>query len=333
VLTRDACHFAERGVTESDLARLAAAHQAVMHRTIPLAAVQGQAARLHDELLRPLLPFLAGQRVVVFVPDGPLQSVAFASLWDRRSRRYLVEDHVVVTAPSGSAYAWAASRAIELGPQRLSRALVVGNPRLETGLGRGLASLPAAEAEASDIAGLYQHPRVLVGARATKAAFLDGTRDSEVVHFAGHADSGAGSKPASLLFAPDDGQGDSGALRLSDLGGARLPRTRVVVLAACGTAAGAISRSEGLLSLGRPFLAAGVPSVVASLWDVDDEITRRFFVAFHRSLLAGQDPLLALRQTQLDLLRGHGGALAHPAAWAGFVAMGALDPRSLALPS
>jgi CHAT domain-containing protein len=103
----------------------------------------------------------------------------------------------------------------------------------------------------------------------------------------------------------------------------------VVVLAACRTAAGAVSRVEGALSLGRPFLAAGVPNVVASLWDIDDAVSRRFFVSFHRSLLEEGDPLLALRNAQIAFIHGDDTSLAHPASWAPFICMGGLDPHSL----
>jgi CHAT domain-containing protein len=74
--------------------------------------------------------------------------------------------------------------------------------------------------------------------------------------------------------------------------------------------------------MARPFLAAGVPSVVASLWDVDDAVSRAFFVPFHRALASGGDPLVVLQQTQIASLRSRDGWLAHPASWAGFVSMG-----------
>ena len=103
----------------------------------------------------------------------------------------------------------------------------------------------------------------------------------------------------------------------------------MVVLAACRTAAGAVSRVEGTLGLGRPFLAAGVPYVVASLWDIDDSVSRRFFITFHRALLSGGDPVVALRAAQIALLRSGDPSLAHPASWAAFVSMGGLDTHSL----
>ena len=103
-----------------------------------------------------------------------------------------------------------------------------------------------------------------------------------------------------------------------------------MVLAGCRTAAGAISSTEGALSLGRPFLAAGVPSVVASLWDIDDAVSRRFFVTFHRALRVLGEPLLALQQAQISLLRDGDPSYARPASWAAFVCMGGLDRRKVA---
>jgi len=157
-------------------------------------------------------------------------------------------------------------------------------------------------------------------------------QNKQVVHFAGHAVNGDAPWTARLLLAPDQHRSGSGALYLYELYGRDFSHTRVVVLAACRTAAGPVSRLEGALSLARPFLAAGVPSVVASLWDIDDAVSRSFFVAFHRALLVEGDPVLALRQTQIALLRDADPSLAHPASWAGFVCVGGLDHRTLARP-
>ena len=179
------------------------------------------------------------------------------------------------------------------------------------------------------MARLYEHATLLIGREATKSRFLESARTSGIVHYAGHAVPDATLFLPRLLLAPDARTADSGVLDLRGLDGNALPRTRLVVLAACRTAAGVVSRSEGTLSLARPFLAAGVPNVVASLWDVDDALSRRFFVAFHRALLADGEPLSALRRVQTAFLRDADPTLAHPATWAAFLALGGLDPRVL----
>jgi CHAT domain-containing protein/tetratricopeptide (TPR) repeat protein len=326
VLTRDASRFVERPTTGSELGRLVAAHVAAVEERAALPVVRARAARLHDELVRPLAPFIRSSLALVFVGDHTLSRVAFASLWDREAGRYLVEDHLVGLAPSGTVFvrATAASTGRADGPA--PAALVVGNPRLDPEM--GLPSLPEAEREATDVARLYARSERLTGSAATKAAFLERLPESRVVHFAGHGASGDVPWSARLHFAPDPP--DRGALFLHELDGRSLPHTRLVVLAACHTAAGAPSSVEGALSLARPFLAAGVPNVVGSLWAVDDAVGRRFFVAFHRHLLDGGEPVLALRRTQLSLLGDGDPVLSHPASWASFVALGGLDPRTLA---
>ena len=328
-LTRDGSHFIERSLPAAELSRLVAAYRAAIEGRAPLDVVRRTAARLHDELVRPIIQSFASQRALIFIPDGILQSVPFAGLWDRQTGRYLVEDYVLGVAPSGTVFARASSGA-GAPHDAAPRALIVGNPQLDRGLWTGLSSLPGAEAEAEEIAGLYATPELLTGSAATKAAFLKSARTSQVVHFAGHAAVNADApSSARLLFAPDPRRDDSGALYLRELPRDGFPRTRLVVLAACRTAAGAVSRVEGALSLGRPFLAAGVPDVVASLWDIDDVVSRRFFVAFHRALLAEGDPVLALRKAQIALLRGDDVSLAHPASWAAFICMGGLESHSL----
>jgi CHAT domain-containing protein len=92
---------------------------------------------------------------------------------------------------------------------------------------------------------------------------------------------------------------------------------RLVVLAGCRTAVGRIRRGEGVVSLASGFVAAGVPNVVATLWDLDDEAGRELFTEFHRAIVAGATPTDALRRAQLRLLRAGAGSLASPSAWAG----------------
>jgi len=328
-LDREGSHFIERPLPAAELSRLVAANRAAIEGPAPQEAVRRTAARLHDELVRPILPFIASQRALVFLPDGVLQSVAFAALWNRQTRHYLVEDYLLGAAPSGTAFV-RASAAATTPHNAAPHAVIVGNPQFDRQIWAGLSNLPGAEAEAAEISGLYPSSELLLGNRATKVAFLASIRGSDVVHFAGHAATDTDAPSAGrLLFAPDPATADSGALYLHELGRRNLPRTRVVVLAACRTAAGAVSRVEGALSLGRPFLAAGVPDVVASLWDIDDAVSRRFFVSFHRALLVEGDPLLALRKAQIAFLHGDDASLAHPASWAPFICMGGLDPHSL----
>jgi len=330
VVARDSLRLVEHPLEGDDLPRRVAAHEAAVEGRANVSLLRQEAASLFDHLIRPLEPVLGNPRVLMLIPDRVLQPVAFASLWDRRTGRFLVEDYVVGMAPSGSVFVRASAAGVAARRRNTTLSLLaVANPKFNRSRWPGLPDLPGAAIEAGEIAGLYENATLLTGAKATRSGFLLGARHKGVVHFAGHAVQGDASSPGRLVLAPERDGPESDALDLYDLRSGSFPATRAVVLAGCRTGAGSVSRIEGTLSMARPFLAAGVPSVVAALWDVDDATSREFFVAFHRSLIAVGDPLKALQLTQRAFLKDKDPWLAHPATWAGYVAIGGIAERSL----
>jgi hypothetical protein len=81
------------------------------------------------------------------------------------------------------------------------------------------------------------------------------------------------------------------------------------------------------MSLSRAFAYAGVPSLVVSLWAVDDCATATLMEGFYRHLAAGLPKDEALRRAKLDYLAESGPLESHPFFWAGFVHAG--DPAPL----
>ena len=57
----------------------------------------------------------------------------------------------------------------------------------------------------------------------------------------------------------------------------------LVVLSACETGYGAYKKGEGIISLGRSFMYAGVPALVVSLWSVNDVSTSVLMQFFMRT--------------------------------------------------
>jgi CHAT domain-containing protein len=95
---------------------------------------------------------------------------------------------------------------------------------------------------------------------------------------------------------------------------------RLAVLSACETGSGRILSGEGVLGLSSAFLGAGVPTVVASLWSVADEVTTTLMERFYLELSFGHDPATALALAQNAIQSDP--ATAHPFHWAGFVVVG-----------
>lgn len=324
------------------LARHAVGHQrlAALARA---AASTGPEARpalraLYDALIAPVrsaLPSSPGALVTV-IPHGPLFRVSFAALQDRRGR-YLLEDFRLHYASSVGALAATPRPRHGGGP-----ALVVAdpeNPAVPPGspANTRLQPLPAARQEARSLRTLLR-PRqvdVLMARAATEGHVRAALHDASVVHLATHGVVSDDAPWTSFLALRAGGASgdDDGRLTAAELYDLSLTAD-LVVLGACRSAVGP-ETGDGLTGLTRGFFAAGVPSVVASLWDVPDETTARLQPAFYRQWLRSASPSEALRTAQLALLRDlrAGRVVAqtaagpvvvpeHPTAWAGLVAIG-----------
>jgi CHAT domain-containing protein/tetratricopeptide (TPR) repeat protein len=287
--------------------------------------------RLESELVAPWRDEVGAGERIVFVPTGALYRVPFAALRDARSGRFLVEDHATGVAPSASVFVQAAERDRRMWTGPLGTALVVGDPRLGE-WAHGLAALPGAAREAAAVGGIYRgvDVRVLLHDQATVARVRERLPESDIAHLAVHAFEDRENPARSRLMLASQG-GASGDLMARDILGLRLPRTRLVVLAACDSQAGPVSPSEGSLSLASSFLAAGVTGVVGNLWKVEDSSGVRLSVRLHEEVRRGADALAALRTAQLELLAAPRDE--NDWTWAGFQVFGGVALRTAGMAS
>jgi CHAT domain-containing protein len=293
-------------------------------------AVPRESGVLFELLLRPLIDLLDRYDELVVVAGEPLQTLPFAALWDARGRRFLVERWALAASPSATLYLHALLQDVQLPRSRPSSALVVTAPLLAGTEYANLRALPFAAAEARQVAASYPRADLLAGGGASREAFREQAPRHEVVHVATHAVLNERYPLLSAIpMTPTSSDEADGALYAHDIYRMRLAKTRLVVLAACDTGRGRLSRSEGVDSLARAFLAAGVPAVVSSLWPIDDEAAERFFVEFHRRVAGGEDPVRALRAAQLALLKETSANLRLPRSWAAYQLIGGVASDSV----
>ncbi len=89
------------------------------------------------------------------------------------------------------------------------------------------------------------------------------------------------------------------------------------MLSACETGLGEITRGDDVVGLTRGLLYAGTPTVVDSLWKVDDLATSVLMGEFYRNLKA-MPKAEALRQAQLAAMKQY----PEPIFWAAFRVVG-----------
>jgi CHAT domain-containing protein len=149
--------------------------------------------------------------------------------------------------------------------------------------------------------GFFAAPDVKSADRAEGAASTDLFCRSNVAGFRPGLLSGIAMAGANRPSAP--GQ-DDGILTATEVAELDLTHTELVVLSACETGLGLSAGGEGILGLQRSFQIAGAGGVVASLWKVDDAVTRQLMERFYENLWSKKmTKSEALRQAQLYVLR------------------------------
>jgi CHAT domain-containing protein/Flp pilus assembly protein TadD len=283
---------------------------------------------LYGILLGPVERFLDGKLLLCIVPDKVLNFLPFNALISPKSGKYVIEDYSLLLSPSSNIFLACsdiARRKNGFGDERL---LSVGNPSYDQKKFPDLPDLPSAGREAEEIAAYY-HAYPLIGERAREKLIREEMPKASVIHFAAHYVVNDSSPLLSSLLlvkeSPENSQEHvtDGVLQSIEVYQVKLPQTRLVVLSACQTGVERAYRGEGAISIARPFISAGVPIVVASLWPVESDSTKEVMVSFYRyHKQEGHRTVNALRLAQLEMLRSKDKRNVSPYVWAAFAPIG-----------
>ena len=261
---------------------------------------QPVARRLHDQLVLPLIGEFTMKKLIV-VAHGPLHYLPFAALHDGQS--YLIDRYSLRLLPSASVLKYL--RAATLTKQ--GSLLAFGNPDL----GNPKYDLDFAQAEAIAVTKNRPQSKVLLRKEANESAFRQYGGEFRYLHFATHGQFNADAPLQSAVLLARDASGD-GRLTVDKLYSIQLDAD-LVTLSACETGLGKIASGDDVVGLTRGFLYAGAASIVASLWQVDDEATSLLMTRFYDNLRQ-TDKREALRLAQLETRK----KFAHPYYWAAF---------------
>ena len=167
------------------------------------------------------------------------------------------------------------------------------------------------------------------GDEATESQFKVTAPTYRILHIAAHAVFNDSSLLySSLIFNKDDNSDEDGIFYTYELYNLRL-NAQLTVLSACNTGMGKLVNGEGIFSLARGFMYAGSPSVVMSLWSVDDRSTSLIMTDFYTGISGGSRIGNALRKAKLKYLEEANEITASPLYWAGMVSYGCQDPVTI----
>jgi len=255
--------------------------------------------KLFEILVQPIGSRARSARRMAIVPDRELFQLPFAALRDPTSGRYLVEDRELATIPN--AVFLVAESPGELTGVQSNPVVVANSEGVETASGR-LPALPGALAEGEQIAPLYHNAMFLKG-RLSRAPFLQALKSASVFHFAGHAVFDLEQPELSYLVVASPVSGEGFEFPAWEIATMSLSNLKLVVLSACSTLGPRVTRTGALAGLAYSFLAAGAPSTISTIWDINDDSSVGLMVELHRGLVEGLPPSAALRRAQLHTLR------------------------------
>jgi CHAT domain-containing protein len=189
-------------------------------------------------------------------------------------------------------------------------------------------ALPALPYALEEARGVLSHWKgdLLYAGEASKTAFMNKAPEYQLLHLGMHTVINDENPMLSRFAFTNDPQGTELDLTASELYGMRL-NASLVVLSACNTGSGQLRSGEGIMNLTRGFIYAGVPSIVMTNWEVNDQSGARLMELFYQNLHKGMSKDIALQHARKDYLLEANMLKAHPFFWAAYQLVG--DPEPL----
>jgi CHAT domain-containing protein len=260
-----------------------------------LQATQYHLRELHRQLIEPIQHKFRARSLVI-VPHQLLHYVPFDALYD--GSNYLIDSYDIALAPSVSVL-------------KLCREKKIHNTEQDLVLAVPDEMTPYINEEVRALRELLPKGLFFVGSEAREDKLRRYGPTAGKLHIAAHGVFRADNPMFSSLKL-----GDSW-LNLFDIFNLQLG-AELTVLSACETGMNAVWEGDELLGLARGFLYAGTPSLLVSLWTVNDRSTAQLMRRFYEGLQRGLSNARALQQAVVAVKA----EFPHPYYWAPFVLMG-----------
>ena len=293
---------------------------------------------LYEKLIKPVAKKLNGTSLTI-IPHGKLSYIPFdalisqmpdTSVMNFRNLNYLVRDYAIN-------YSYSATLLYDYFKEkkRSSESLLVFSPHYnshearidpETSVSYFLSPLPGANDEVKGISRFISAVPFL-DILAQESTFKEKAPDFDILHLAMHTIINDSLPMLSkLVFSvPDQKSADDGFLNAYEIYNMKL-NARLAVLSACETGSGKLQQGEGVMSMARAFIYAGCPSIVMTLWQVEDKSGVKIMEDFYYYLSKGKRKDVALRMAKLNHLNNSDPLTAHPHFWLGYVTIGNPEP-------
>lgn len=281
-------------------------------------------------LIQPIEKQFSGKQLII-IPDEEIAYFPFDAFLTSYSRKtkinyaeltYLIRDYTISYAYSTNTL-WNNQLKAGYRPRVVGFAPDYSNT--ESSDGKKYIALKSNNKEVESILNNFKGT-VLKDNKATIANFRTNSNNGAILHLAMHAELDTEQSGSScLIFTPDVANHSNYQLHNYEIGQMNI-KSPMVVLSACNTGNGKLYSGEGLMSLARNFVLAGVPTVVETLWPVEDFASSKIMGSFYKYLSQGKPKNVAMRQAKLDYINTTSPSFVNPRLWAAYTLKGDVSP-------
>ncbi len=292
--------------------------------------------QLYRDLIKPIQNLITGKDLII-IPDGILGYIPFEALIsmlpdvekiDYRNLFYLIKNYSISYSYSATLLfkdyktkttgnkllAFAPTYEITDKTEK-NQLLVLNKP------GYTLSPIKNAKTEIININKIFDG-KYLQDLGATELNFKTYANNFDVLHFAMHTIiNDENPMYSKMVFTLNNDSVEDGFLNTYEIYNLDL-NARLVVLSACNTGFGKLNKGEGIMSLARGFLYAGVQSIIMTLWEIEDKSGAEIMTKFYNNLKEGNSIDNALRKAKLDYIKSALPLRAHPYFWAAYIDIG-----------
>lgn len=254
-------------------------------------------------------------KTLAFVLDGRLRNIPASVLFDRQRDRYLIQRYAVAIIPS-------LQLLNNLDSPPTLNTLLGGLSEERTIEGKSYASLTYVPEELEQIEALVPSLK-LIDNTFTKANLKNTLQSNSfpIIHLATHGQFSSDPDETFIILSDERLKANDFNILLQQNKSQTNSPVELLILSACETATG---DRRAVLGLAGVSVRLGVPTTIATLWQINDESTTKLTIEFYRQLKEnlGINKAEALRQAQLNLWQNTEAEWDLPFYWAAYILVG-----------
>ncbi|MCA2794692.1 tetratricopeptide repeat protein [Microcystis sp. M100S2] len=266
-------------------------------------------SKLYEILIRPIESQIAtsSPKNIAIIATGQLRYIPFETLYDKKNDQVLLEKYPIYYLTRISTSTPPATERKPL------QGLAFANPKPTQ------EELKGTEIEAETISKIFPGSEKYLGTNATLDIFKKQAFRFSILHLGTHGCfdlagcPNLGMQANTILFANNQQYNIADAALLG------LKNTELITLSACQTAKEANADGQEISGLAYVLERAGAKSVIASLWNAEDNTSAEIMTQFYQNLKNGMSKSEAMRQAKLSQIKSH------PFFWSPFILIGAAN--------